>query len=395
MAELLAEMGHSPVVIGPGYHRERVARSGLPFVPVGDNEIFQQLLDHPDLWHPIKGPDLVFQMAAQAFEPYFEAIRSQAPDQSTILISPCFQPAARLARERMGCRLWTAHVQPAALLSLYDTPEMGGIGRWLPMLPVWTKRLLLQLPTPFDRAIAKTGRALCAREGVTPPRHWFKEWWNSPDGNLMLFPEWFGAPQQDWPHRSHQIGFPLYDRLGQTELEAELATFLKAGSPPIVVTFGSVMKQATSEYRAVVEAAIGLGRRVVVASEFADDLAAEFEDVLAVRYAPFSMLFKQCAAVVHHGGIGTLSQASAAGVPQWIVPFSHDQFDNARRLRETGTASTLPANQLNKEQGQRVLQPLLEDLKFQRCARSLAERMEREQTTQAFRQSVEALLRKE
>jgi len=39
---------------------------------------------------------------------------------------------------------------------------------------------------------------------------------------------------------------------------------------------------------------------------------------------------------VHHGGIGTASQAFAAGIPQLITPFAHDQFDNAARVESLG-----------------------------------------------------------
>lgn len=34
------------------------------------------------------------------------------------------------------------------------------------------------------------------------------------------------------------------------------------------------------------------------------------------KYVPFSALFKHVAAIVHNGGVGTMSQALRAGVPQ-------------------------------------------------------------------------------
>jgi len=43
-----------------------------------------------------------------------------------------------------------------------------------------------------------------------------------------------------------------------------------------------------------------------------------------------------CAAIVHHGGIGTTSQALAAGIPQLIRPMAFDQFDNANRIEKLG-----------------------------------------------------------
>ena len=49
------------------------------------------------------------------------------------------------------------------------------------------------------------------------------------------------------------------------------------------------------------------------------------------RYVPFSAILPRCAAIVHHGGIGTCAQALAAGIPQLVSPFGFDQPDNAVR----------------------------------------------------------------
>jgi rhamnosyltransferase subunit B len=45
------------------------------------------------------------------------------------------------------------------------------------------------------------------------------------------------------------------------------------------------------------------------------------------------VVLPRCAALIHHGGIGTTAQAIAAGLPQLVVPTSHDQPDNAVRIR--------------------------------------------------------------
>ena len=40
---------------------------------------------------------------------------------------------------------------------------------------------------------------------------------------------------------------------------------------------------------------------------------------------PFRWLVPRSAALVHHGGIGTLSQGLAGGVPQVVMPMGFDQ----------------------------------------------------------------------
>jgi UDP:flavonoid glycosyltransferase YjiC (YdhE family) len=83
------------------------------------------------------------------------------------------------------------------------------------------------------------------------------------------------------------------------------------------------------------------GIRALFATKFPATLPALPPEILPVTYAPFSTLLPRCAAIVHHGGIGTTSQALAAGIPQLIRPFSHDQPDNAARVRRLGVGECL------------------------------------------------------
>ena len=64
--------------------------------------------------------------------------------------------------------------------------------------------------------------------------------------------------------------------------------------------------------------------------------------VVTARYAPFSKLLPGAAAIVHHGGVGTTSQALRAGIPQVVVPMAFDQFDNAQRVYNLSCGSWLP-----------------------------------------------------
>jgi len=80
---------------------------------------------------------------------------------------------------------------------------------------------------------------------------------------------------------------------------------------------------------------------------------------LHVSHAPFSALLPRLSALVHHGGIGTSAQALAAGIPQLVVPFAHDQFDNAARLHRLGVAVRL-RTQAPAAEWRDALQGLLE-----------------------------------
>ena len=59
-------------------------------------------------------------------------------------------------------------------------------------------------------------------------------------------------------------------------------------------------------------------------------------DVWHEAYVPFSRVLPRCAAMVHHGGVGSCAQGLAAGVPQLTMPLGFDQPDNATRLWRLG-----------------------------------------------------------
>jgi len=81
--------------------------------------------------------------------------------------------------------------------------------------------------------------------------------------------------------------------------------------------------------------------------------------ILTWDYLPFSELFPWAAAIVHQGGIGTTAQALRAGRPMLVVPFPHDQFDNAARVTRLGVARTLPRPRLSAGRLTRELAALL------------------------------------
>lgn len=52
--------------------------------------------------------------------------------------------------------------------------------------------------------------------------------------------------------------------------------------------------------------------------------------------------------VVCHGGSGTVFGALAAGVPVVAIPVFADQFENGRRIAETGAGLIVEANQMSR-----------------------------------------------
>src|SRR5262249_14925638 len=154
----------------------------------------------------------------------------------------------------------------------------------------------------------------------------------------------------DWPASSVQTGFPIHDRGEAGErMPLALEVFLRQGPAPIVFTLGSSAVYAAGDfYTQAAEAARSLGRRAglpvgedglsPVAGVPPAAHAPAGTPIVSLAYAPHSELLPRAAAVVHQGGVGTTAQAMRAGRPMLVVPFSHDQPDNAERLRRKGVA---------------------------------------------------------
>jgi rhamnosyltransferase subunit B len=203
-------------------------------------------------------------------------------------------------------------------------------------------------------------------------------WLNSPEQVICAFPNWFAAPQPDWPPHCVTTDFPRSEGGADAALDPLLVRFLEAGAPPIGITPGSAMAHGRPIFERALAACDALGLRAVVITPFRDQLPATLPaSAMHVSYASFELLLPKLAALIHHGGIGTSAQALAAGSPQLITPWAHDQFDNASRLCRLGVARSIrPLTNTNA--WIRALRQLVHDDGVGTRCRSLAEKIRRD-----------------
>ncbi len=356
----LQARGHRVRLITACLFEENVRHAGLEFIALGKAEDFEAMIHDPRIWQAGIGTKLVFDFAAKSVEPYLTAIEQCG--HVDLMLAPMTAFAARLAREKHGIPLITVHLQPAVFMSVHETPLLHPALRWLRRMPVWFKRLLFALPNPVDFFALPKVRRICMANGVKPPRSLWRDWWDSPDGVLALFPEWFAKPQPDWPANLLQWTFPLEDLATEQALKPELQAFLAAGERPVVFTPGSANVQASRFFAVAAEAVQRIGCRAVFVTREPKQVPPNLpENILTVDYAPFSTLLKHVSVFVHHGGIGTMSQAFAAGVPQLIMHMAHDQPDNADRVERIGAGTGLSVRQFTPDRATAALKHLLAD----------------------------------
>jgi rhamnosyltransferase subunit B len=347
---------------------EQARRAGLEFISWGKAEEFEAMIRDPRIWKVGQGTKVVFDFAAKAVEPYLKAIESCG--KVDLILAPVTAFAGRLAREKHGTPLITVHLQPAVFLSVHETPLLHPAMKWLRAMPVWFKKALFSLPNPVDMFALPKVRQICLTHGVKPPRSLWREWWDSPDGVIAFFPEWFAAPQPDWPKNLLQWTFPLEDLAKEQPLSPALQAFLAAGERPVVFTPGSANVQAALFFDVAAKAVAKVGCRAVFVTREPSQVPANLPPQIHVEaYAPFSTLLKQASAFVHHGGIGTMSQAFAAGVPQLIMHMAHDQPDNADRVERLGAGIGLSVRQFTPDRVAKELSRLLAEPSYQEATK--------------------------
>jgi rhamnosyltransferase subunit B len=159
-------------------------------------------------------------------------------------------------------------------------------------------------------------------------------------------------------------------------LEPRLVEFLASGDKPVVFTLGSQHLHSQAFFETSALLADKLGVRAVFATPQAGQVPPGLpESVCVTTYAPFSQLLPRAAAFVHHGGIGTLSQCFAAGIPQLITPTAYDQPDNADIVRRLGAGLALDHDHFTFERALPLLRRCLEDESIRNEARRCAERI--------------------
>jgi rhamnosyltransferase subunit B len=125
---------------------------------------------------------------------------------------------------------------------------------------------------------------------------------------------------------------------------------------------------AAGLFRAALDACRLLGVRCLLLTKYEHQLPAPLPPFARrCAFAPFQQLFPHCAALVHHGGVGTGAKALAAGTPQLILPLAYDQRDNAARVKRLGVGNWLKASQRGGAQIAKALAGLLTPSVQTRC----------------------------
>lgn len=358
----LRRRGHAVTLASAEPFGAAARRAGLDFEQLASESEYRAALDQADLWRSIRGVKRLFAYVEQSIRPTFDFVERSRERRNTMVIASSLAIGARVANDALKVPLITVHLSPLMMQSRHEAPRLPGVTglNWLSPSLKW--QFHLGVDEHFvDPLLTPRLNAFRAELGLLPIKR-LRFWWNAPKRVLLMCPDWFAAPQPDWPPQVRQCGFPRADMFGRVADKADdrLEAFLSGGEPPIAVTFGSAMRKGQALYHAAIEACGRLGRRCLVMSPDAIDVSeARKANTLMVAYAPFGSVLPRCAAFVHHGGVGTVAQALAAGVPQLVVPLAFDQFDNAERVWRLGCGRSMNRHLFGPRRAAKALKALL------------------------------------
>jgi UDP:flavonoid glycosyltransferase YjiC (YdhE family) len=371
--------GHRVTMIAAEPFCGIAAALGFDYVPTLTDGEYQSLMNHPDLWDAAKGLRVVFDEAIlRKYIPIqYDLLKRAIEPGGTVVVAGTMGYSARILQETHGVPLVTVHLQPMSLCSVADPPvhPAGHDMTWLPKplirLAYWAAEKF-QTDPMLRPAINDFRRTL----HLPPVSRVLTRWASSPELVLGTFPKWFGPVPDAGPAFRH-VGFVPYDDANARPTPPTLSAFLADGPPPVVFSFGSAMRTGRPYFEAAVEACTRANVRGVLLAKGGDQIPPALPaNVVQFDYAPFSEVFPQAAAVVHHGGIGTTAQALWAGVPQLIMPMAFDQADNATRLRRLGLARIRFPKKFTGANVAGDLKSILADEAMKRTARDWAPKID-------------------
>ena len=382
----LAARGHEPVIATSAYYRRTVEHAGIAFHAVRpdidptDSTLVAKVMD------PVRGSEIIVRDLAMAhLRESYEDLGTAADGADAIITHP-LTFAGRIVAEQRRLAWISSVLAPMSFFSAHDLPVFAPAptAHAARHLGVAATRPLIRMAKLAARHWADPVRELRAELGLPPTDDPVFEGQHSPALVLAMFSRVLASPQPDWPPNTCITGNVFYDgaSAGGADAQDELTRFLDEGAAPLVFTLGTSAVGAAGRFyeeSAAAARAVGMRAVLLVGHDPRNRIAGPVPgDLLMCAYAPYSTLFPRAAAIVHQGGIGTTVQALRAGRPTIVVPYAHDQPDNAFRVEALGVSRTIYPRRYRAPRVAEVLRTLLDDPTFGRNAAAVAGRVRAE-----------------
>jgi len=400
----LKRRGHVPVMALPAVYGPRIKPLDLEFHPIRpdidptNNLLIEMIYDVK------KGTEtglrqFLFPVLRQTYDDLLDA--ATKPERADLLLLGELNYAGPVVAEVTGIP-WASYVlAPLSFFSAFDPPvlpmypRLARADKTVPGMGRAIRRLARFVSRKWPQPIYDLRRELGLAEGENPlfdAKH-------SPHLVLALFSRVLGTEQKDWPRNTLITGFCFYDAdAGNAALPKNLEKFVAEGEAPVVFTLGSAAVLAAGHfYEHSARAAMELGVRAVllIGSDPRNRPSTALpESICVAEYAPYSGLFSRAALVVHQGGVGTTAQCLRAGKPMLIMPYSHDQPDNARRMQRLKVARVIQKKNYTPKHVAKMLKSMIGNAGFVEQAKFVAQQVAREDGVRTACDALEGLYKR-
>src|SRR4051794_6384462 len=301
LGKVLRGRGHDVTVLTHAHYEGRVREAGLEFVAVDTMDEFERNLADTALLVDASHPGQLREFFDRSS--LFDQLRVECEE----LVSRC-RPGETVLVGRA-----------ASDMSVVAAAEVTGAPRASVAL---SPTQLLALPgaaATFQEMAADGVDAVRRSFGLGPVGNWV-DWLGRCDLGLGLWPRWFDLAGPMAPYGTRLTGFVLPDEDEDGELPAEAAAVLDGPVAPVLVTGGTGRLLHKQFYEVCVDACRDLDRPVLLVVRHRDLVPDRLPPGMTwLPRLPFRVVMPRVAAVVHHGGMGTIARALLSGTPQVIL----------------------------------------------------------------------------
>ena len=266
IAVAMRERGHEVYLLTNPAYESLATVAGVKFEAIGRREDLDELKSHPQAWTYARGWKVWTKGAGVApMRQLFRAIQKLNRPGETIVAGSYLCFGARVARERLDIPTATMHLNVHTIRSIhriyaYPPPEfLPESVQWHVLgdtSPQWCRRAMLWLADCLyiDPVMAKEISLFRRELGLPRLRSFVRDWWNSPDLVVGLFPDWWAGDHPDWPRQVVTTGFPFWDRSESEQMTEELKRFIDDSGKVIVFSPGASSGHSESHFTAFAQA---------------------------------------------------------------------------------------------------------------------------------------------
>ena len=347
----LERRGHRVRLAAMHDYADLVSSYGLTFAPVGG--LIREAMDFDLVYRALEASARPWSFARQFIqhlEPWMVRILADcwaaSRDAHLLIASSLGVYIGRSLAEKGGMPLIPAHLHPAGSTSAFPDVSFPGLPDWAPFAGGYNRlthflsahgmwqllHSLLNRARQEALGLPACGRLQVMHRAAQPERL-----------VLLGYSRLLSPPPPDWAACRQVTGFWFVEPPAAWQPPSQVADFLAAGPPPVYIGFGSILAGRDPEHitTLLVEALRRSGQRGILFTGWGDLGRLPGgqplpEWMLAVGSIPHGWLFPQTAAVVTHGGAGTVAAALRAGKPPVVVPAFGDQILWGRRAAALG-----------------------------------------------------------